>query len=242
MGISISRIEKEFILGNMDEKKFAVRVHGNRREKEGVILTINDEESLEIYSEDKDWDGFIKNDEVRVFFSYYGHVMTFNTTVKDIGETLVLVYPQGIHKNLQRKYERVPPPEDSSVSFMVKETRVEMKFPKTEEFDPVEEPEIHGNLDTGNLNQLMESFRDETESFSDVSRIVMFRGKEPESLEERIIAHTGKILHVESLRTGLPRGGHGEDSRIITESYLFPKKKEDAVLKELSVEDLRDFF
>jgi len=242
MGISISRIEKEFILGNLDEKKIPVRVHGIKKDHNGVILNINEGKWVEIFSEDKNWENYKKDEDVRIFFSYYGHVMTFNSKIMETGETVKIKYPDGIHKNLQRKYERVPPPENSSLTFTVKETRVEMKFPKTEEFDPVEEPEIHGNMDSQDLNQLMTSFRDETEKFTDYSKIIMFRGKDPGSLEERIIANTGKILYIESTRFGVPRGGAGDDTRIITESYLFPNKNEESILPELTIDELRDYF
>ena len=242
MGTAISRIEKEFILTNLDEKKITVKVHGDRKEHEGVVLNINEPEWIEFFNEDRTWEGFEKNENIRVFFSYYGHVMTFISKVMEVGETLKVKYPEGIHKNLQRKYERVPPPKESSISFTVKETRVEMEFPRTEEFDPVEEPEIHGNLDTQDLNQLISIFREETQEQSDINKIIMFRGREPKILEERIIAATGKILYIESTRKGVPRGGVNEDSRIITEKYLFPTKKEDYILPELTAEQLRDYF
>lgn len=242
MGSPISRIEREFILGALDEKKIPVTIHGDRKDGSAVILSTRPEEWIELFSPEKDLERFEPEENLRIFFSYYGHVMTFHSRVLHSGETLKVSYPDGIHKNLQRKYERVPPPVDCSLSFTVKETRVEMQFPKTEEYDPVDEPEIHGAFDTQDLNQLITTFREEASGFADSTQIVMFRGKDPENLEQRIVARTGKILYLPRMSQGLPRESSSGDSRLLTESYLFPSGRSGEILKELSVEALRDYF
>lgn len=241
MGNSISRIEKEFIFNLMDEKKISLAIHGDRKEASGIILNIQQNEWIEIYSDEKNLDQFDPEETVRIFFSYYGQVMTFTSRVITAGETLKITFPEGLHKNLQRKYERVPVPVESSLSFTVKETHVEMQFPKTDEFDPVERPEIHGRFDTQDINQLMAAFREEAGNIADFTNISMFRGKKLETLEERIIAQTGKNLYIPRMRYGLPKDS-SDDSRLLSESYLFPQGKSSEYLKELSLQELREHF
>ncbi len=242
MGITISRIEREFILKAMDEKKMPLKIHGSRKTAEGVILNTQDEEWLEIFQPGEDWQRFREDEPVRAFFSYFGHVMTFKSLVLKTGEVLRVKYPETIQKNLQRKYERVPPPEGSGISFKIKETRVEMEFPKSEEYDPVEEPELTDDLDIQNLSSLMEAFREAAVNFADSHSVKMFRGRHPETLEERIISQSGKILFLPKTSDGLPRDDvYGED-RILNEKMLFPEHQEQELLPELSAEDLRSHF
>jgi len=242
MGITISRIEKEFILKAMDEKKMPIKIHGKRKKCEAVILNIQDEKWIDLFDEQRAWDRFEKDEAVRIFFSYYGHVMTFHSVVIKVGEVLRIKYPDNIQKNLQRKYERVPPPDESRLSFKIKENKVEMQFPKSEEYDPVEEPELTDDLNIQDLNSLMSTFRETAELYCDSHNIKMMRGKVPENLEERIISQSGKILFLPKTSDGLPRDDEYGDDRIINEKFLFPEHGESEYLSELSPEDLRVHF
>lgn len=81
MGITISRIEKEFILKAMDEKKLPLKIHGTRKVADGVILNLQEEKWLDFFHENQDWESFEEGEPLRIFFSYFGHVMTFQSKV-----------------------------------------------------------------------------------------------------------------------------------------------------------------
>lgn len=117
-----------------------------------------------------------------------------------------------------------------------------MQFPKTEEYDPVDEPSLSDDLDIQNISSLMEAFRETVEHYADDNRIKMFRGKVPDSLEERIVAQSGKILYLPKTSEGIPREDIFGDDRIINEKFLFPEHHEAEVLPELEAEDLRIHF
>ncbi|MDR1894630.1 MAG: PilZ domain-containing protein [Spirochaetales bacterium] len=242
MGNSISRIEKEFILNHLWESRIPLSLHGSRKEVSGVIEDIDEGRGITILLDPKEGETFKPEETFRIFFSYYGQVMTFAARVLRPGQILKISYPDQIHKNLQRKYERVAVPGDASISFEVKETRVNLQFPKTEEFDPVDKPLIHGRFDTQDLAQLISAFKEETREMGDLTSITMFRGKDIETLEERIVAQTGKVLFIPRMRYGLEKEIGGKDSRFVTEAFLFPGGKPGNHLPDLELAVFREYF
>ena len=122
MGTGVSRIEQEFILTTVQDKHIPVQLHGDRKESDGRISSFNDRE-VEIELTKPFSPG--SDERIRVFFSYYGHIMTFASEIKKItSEKLIVGYPRGIYKHLQRKYERVAPPVDIQVFFQLENTKV----------------------------------------------------------------------------------------------------------------------
>ena len=99
MGNSISRIEREFIIKALDDNKFRLRMHGLRKEVEVVIINYKDEEWVEVYSKERNLETFSQGERIRLFFSYYGHVMTFNSTIISCDEEKArITYPENILK------------------------------------------------------------------------------------------------------------------------------------------------
>ncbi len=78
--------------------------------------------------DDKDKDIFKNDDQIKVYFSYFSHVMTFSGGIRKNLNELKVSFPDVIYKNLSRKYERVKPPEGSKIEFNVKGEKFELKF------------------------------------------------------------------------------------------------------------------
>jgi hypothetical protein len=224
MGIEIGRIEKEFILTAVFDKQMPVNVHGQKKERTGIITALSDSE-IEIESRVEGWEDFSKKEDVRIFFAYYGHVMTFHSTVLEVNDMLKVQYPASIHKNLQRKFERVPPPEGSTIDFEVEDLKVEMDYPKTEEFDPVVKLELSEQFEPSNIDALIGNFRKRMERYSDENTIQMFREKRPEHTEELLIAQTGKILFVPNTSESFPKDDILWDERVLTHETLVEIEK-----------------
>ena len=204
MGNMISRIEREFIIKALDDNKFPVKLHGARKETEVVILNYEDEKFIEVFSKDRDLADFRKGEAVRIFFSYYGHVMTFNAKIINCDEEKArLTYPELVLKNLQRKYERVQPPEGVELAFTVDNVKIELSFPESETFIRLEDLSDMDNFDTSSINNLIEEFRGIIRSHCDSESIIMFRDKKPESFEEKLVARTGRIFYMQSIYEGL---------------------------------------
>lgn len=214
MGVKISRIEKEFILKALDDSKEPLKIHGHRIQREGLLLEMKGDEFLEVFSERRDLDVFKSGEKLRFFFSFYGHVMTFDTEVVRAGEVLTVRMPDRIMKNLQRKYERVKP-EGVHLSFAVDDMRIELDFPKSEEYIDVSDfdtADLGEWEDTEDINDLVGRFREEAAKFSDVSRIIMFRSRKPQLFNELLVASKGQILYIpdmEKPEVGLPVDDEG---------------------------------
>ncbi|MBN2049952.1 MAG: PilZ domain-containing protein [Spirochaetales bacterium] len=220
MGLEISRIEKEFIIQALWDKKIPVEIHGRKNTVSSLVKGFDDD-TVELESTDEPYQDLSSGDRVRVYFSYFGNVMTFETRVIRAAEKLIVSFPKRILKNLTRKYERVPTPEDVELSFMIKETKVELTFPKTEEYDPVlpPQPDVSFNLDS--LVSLVDGFKREAGERADENNMLMFRDKRPEGFEEEIISRLGKILFIPSTSEAFPNTDLDTDGKIITRYMLY---------------------
>lgn len=241
MGFEISRIEKEFIIQALWDKKIPVEVHGLKLTIPGLVKNFDDD-TVEIASTEGNFDTFENGDLVRVYFSYFGNVMTFEAAVIRPADVLILSFPKRILKNLTRKYERVPAPQNIELSFLLKETKVELRFPKTEEYDPVIPPQVDQDFNTSSIQDLVNQFKKRAAGFSDENNIVMFREKEPKGFEEEIIARTGKCLFIPSTSDSFPMNDQDTDNKIITR-YMLYSDPEDIPegSGEISRENIEDY-
>lgn len=207
MGSAIGRIEKEFILNAVCDAQIEMRLHGfkvhgfakleNVGETGLSLIGVGDDESGESRDDNQEFIGssFPPGTEIRAYFSYYGHVMTFVSTVSSVsGATIILDFPQKIYRDLARKYERVVAPEGVSVTFEIEHKKVTLDYPVTEEYEEVEEPHISEGFDPQNLGSLINSLKTRTSDRASTCSVVMFREREPNTFEEKIISQTGKIL------------------------------------------------
>ena len=218
MGVGVSRIEQEFILTAVQDKHIPMQIHGARQESSGNV-TLLSESDVEITLDTPL--NASPDDRVRVFFSYFGHVMTFSSLVKRCSdEKVTLVYPSGIYKHLQRKYERVPAPSETTVSFQLESTKVELHFPKTESYDHVEEPVASQKFNPESISKLISAFRTSVAERCTENTITMFRGREPSSLEERTMVRTGRILYIASTQESFPESEESLGGQIITKDMM----------------------
>ncbi len=227
MGTQISRIEKEFVLNTVLDQQMELRLHGKQVEGRGVIERI-DEDTIVVKTRKNAQDRFPPGSAMRIYFSYYGHVMTLASKVRTADEDSIRIdYPTLIHKNLERKYVRVPSPPDSTVSFTIQETKVELNFPKSEEYDPVEPPEVSADFDMESLETLIDQFRENVRKYADRNKIEMFRERKPKGLEEQLIAQSGKILFIPNTAGRFPENDYQVGGRIITRAMLLQNERMD---------------
>ena len=215
MGIKINRIEKEFILNAVNDKKIDIHIHGNKIEITARIANV-EENYIELVSARDNWDEFYAGEEIRAFFGYFGHVMTFPAKVMEISENMKISVPKSMYRNLQRKYERVPKPQNINVSFIINDQRIELNFPKSEEYEAIEDIEYSEEWDTSNISKLIESFRIKMQEDNITECIKMFRENKPKEAWEFLIATSGKILYIPTFHDGIPADGTGLHPRILT--------------------------
>ncbi len=220
MGEKVGRIEKQYVLGVLCEQNMPMDVHGQEHQVKGTAVE-SEEDVLSIRCETDEGKLFKRKEQVRVYFSYFGHTMMFETKVVQPGRTLQVAVPPGLVKNLERKFERIPSPEGLSMSFEYKDVTVELSFPRSREYREVDEPLISEYFDTDEIQSLIEQFREKAQGMSEHNNIVMFRNREPNGFEEQLIADTGKSLFIPQLDRGLPRHGQIVQHPVITQD-MFP--------------------
>jgi len=231
MGIGLGRIEKEFILKAVADQGIPVRLFGAKMEKEVSVISY-DEEKIALVAEGETWEKFQPDDPVSLFFSYYGHYMTFNTRVRYTqGEKLYINFPQGIYKNLQRKFIRIQPPEGSKVEFLMKGTKIELDFPKTEEFNSADVLEYSNSFKSTDITELLSGFKEKIKTFVSSHKIIMFRDRDPEGFEEELISTYGRSLFIQSVDDGFPVEEPSAQAKTLT------KKDIEEALKRSGVQE-----
>lgn len=106
--------------------------------------------------------------------------MTFEGSILEGGEELLISIPNTVVKNLQRKFERVPPPEgDIHLSFDIASSRIELDFPRTSQFAQVDQEEMifSSVFDASSIQGLLEQFNQVIAQYAEVAKIRMFREK-----------------------------------------------------------------
>ncbi len=227
MGVSVGRIEKEFILTSVRDKQISVRVHARKIETDGQIKNF-DTAKIDFQNPEGEWAGLQEKDLIRVFFSYYGHTMTFETEVLSVeGDILRTKYPNNLVKNLERKYERVPPPKNVQASFVMKGKKFILDFPRSEEYNPAHKPEVDGDLRDESIQSLISGFREKVGKIASKNYIKMFREERPETLEEKLISRSGKVFFIPNTE------GYQFDNDTLGDTKLINRK----ILREVLLEE-----
>lgn len=219
MGEKVGRIEQEFLLGVITEQSIEMRVHGKDLQIHGTAVE-GEDGVITLKCDTAEGKMFKPGESVRIYFSYYGHTMMFETSVREPGEILTLKIPPGMVKNLERKFERIPRPPDLSMSFIHEDVRVQLSFPEGREYRQVDEPVVFEHFDAGRIENLVDQFREKSADYAEANTILMFRNREPRTFEEKLIVDTGKSIFLPQVDRGLPKSTDYSQQPIVTEEYF----------------------
>jgi hypothetical protein len=226
MGTEVGRIEKEFVFKSLVDDRVPCDVHAVRKEFACRFSGMS-EERLEMAPLEGKLDGINVGEEVRVFFYLKNNYHTFASRVLEITPAHVVVQqPPGVYKNLQRKFERVKLEGSLDVSFNLHGTKVELNFPKSERFSPVEPPEEDVTFDPKRIQEVVKTFRARMETVTTEAKIVMLRDKMPRIWEEKTIVRLGKSLWIPSTAEDFPSRDPFPDERVITKGELIRFEEE----------------
>ena len=226
MGTEVGRIEKEFVFKSLVDDQVPCDLHASRMEFPCRFSGIA-ENRLEMTPLEGKLEGLATGDEVRVFFYLKNNYHTFATRVLEVDPDRVVVQqPPGVYKNLQRKYERVRLQGSIDVSFSLHGTKVELNFPKSDRFSPVEPPEKDVTFDPRRIQEVVRTFRAKMETLTTDNKIVMLRDRMPRSWEEKTIVRLGKSLWIPSTAEDFPSRDPFPDERVITKSELIALEEE----------------
>jgi c-di-GMP-binding flagellar brake protein YcgR len=219
MATPVGRIEKEFLFNALFEEKIPIMYIRDRTEyrfkldqKAGEELVLRPERPL----------GKLKNHEKLPFkFNYRGQVIDF--TAELLAQKEELIYfktPATLYKNLDRNYLRVDAPSDIKILFTFRGDRYNLAFPKVSEYESISVNDLTKNLDPRNLTGLIKQIAGMLSNFADGYKIINFKDKKPETIEEKVVSETGKTLFIPSTVGFLPKTDPYPKKRIVTEELF----------------------
>ena len=227
MSTAVSRIEKEFILKTLSERAAPMEM---RYRNHWISCTLKEVNPADIVLKfvDIPKEPLRVGEKVDLFFKFRGARMTFRSHLIAFDqEEARVAFPKGIYRDLSRGYERVTPPGDVGISFLIQGEKVELNFPKSASYEAPEEPTATPNFDASKITNLLQAFREKARELASEHRIVMFRERKPETFEEQLIAHTGKIfLYPQSINPNVP-----EKDLVLSTKIL---SQEEVILSETS--------
>lgn len=237
MATSLKRIEKEFVLSSIRDERQRM-----------LLLAGNGEWPVEIRSLDSDFLvlshamplRLLRKGQIYEFrFVYREQGMAFRAKTLEVKDSLITVeMPKAVYKNLGRRYSRRTPPPELGVTFAFKGERYELAFPTTREFTTISAPEASSDFEPKDIRALIRDFNAKAESYASERSIVMFKERLPQSIEERIIIRTGKILYLPSSAGGLPLSDPFVPPRIITREMFGDFLREEGSREDLVEEEL----
>lgn len=219
MAVGLKRIEKEFLIKSIFDDQVPVTMNATGREESFVISRL--EKDFIVLKSRRKLEDVRKGQKGTFFVHHRGQVLNFTATILDVKEgNVTIALPESLYKNLRRKYARIPGPTDISVGFSFHGERYDMDFPKSEQFEPVDSPEFSEDFDSDNLKQLLEQFNAKAEEYCDEHKIVMFRENKPSTVEERVIAKTGKVVFIPSTLSDFPANDPYIKKKLITKQLM----------------------
>ena len=196
MSQRVQRIEKEFVFSNLLERKTPLEVHAGTL-RVGVVMTENSERQIRLVKMKSAEHRLRKGQEVSVYFRFRGKPMTFKSWVLDFNdESIVVRQPEYLYRELSRGFERIVHPRGLSVSFMMQGEQVNLNYPASETYEPVEPPDYDPGFDATKIADLMKNFRERAREYASESKIIMFRERQPQTMQELLVARSGRMLVV----------------------------------------------
>lgn len=219
MATPLGRIEKEFFMKSLFDEKLPVIFIKDRIE---YILRLDCPAGEElVFRPDRPMGKLKSKAKLPLVFDYRGQIIDFTVEVLSQKDELIFCKtPEMIYKNLDRNYLRVDAPSDLKILFTFQGDRYNLTFPKVGEYESVSSNDLGRDMDPGNLSELIKQITAMLSNFADGYKIVNFKEKKPETMEERLVAETGKTLFIPSTVGFLPKTDPYPKKRIITEDMF----------------------
>lgn len=219
MATPVGRIETEFLMKALFEEKLPIMYVKDRNEYTLLLAQPASEEL--VFSYDKPLGKLKNHSKLSLLFNYRGQVIDFNVEVQTQRDNLIYCKaPDTLHKNLDRNYLRVDIPSDLKILFTFRGDRYNLAFPKVQEYETISLEELGRNIDTRNLSGLIKQITGSLKNYADGFKIINFKDKKPETMEERVVSETGKTLFIPSTMGFLPKTDPYPKKRIVTEELF----------------------
>ena len=239
MAIPVKNIEREFLLSTALRER--AQVLCITEAGEWMVRMASISPTIIGFSHDIPLKLLRKGASCEFRYTIRDQTIAFRSTMMEPGEKRFGVsLPEKLYKNLSRKFVRLAPPKDLTASFTFAGERYDLKFPPSAAFVPTSEPEPSADFDSSDLRGLMGEFEDKALEIASERGIVMFKDRLPESVEERLVASSGRCFYLPTATSGIPRSDPFAARTILTrddflayfvESGLEPDFAEDEVVR-----------
>jgi len=128
--------------------------------------------------------------------------------------------PVNIPEKEERTFPRVSVPEKMQIHFSFQGDRYNLSFPKAAEFDTNDLDDLMENIDPRNLSGLIDQMAEWIKANANGYRLVIFKDIKPTTVEELLIAKTGKTLYLPSTNGSFPLDDPYPQKRIVTKEMF----------------------
>ncbi|MDR2742781.1 MAG: PilZ domain-containing protein [Treponema sp.] len=186
-------------------------------------------------------------------FDFRSRMISLSTQIISFrDEHIVAVLPEFLYMNLDRSYSRVPNPPDVKIQLLLSGERYSLAYPKVQEFEQeLSYGQVVKNVGPKNLTGLIAQMAEWINGYANGHRLTIFKDVRLASIEERIIAETGKALYLPSTLGSFPKTDPYPQKRLITEDIFRrymestgtdPKFLDDAVTRFIRAKFEAGFF
>lgn len=240
MATPIKRIEKDFLLKVLYDEQLPVLL---RHAKGEYMLLVERPPKQDIrFKANSALSGIKVGQKLEFFFDYRGQTITFASTVTECKDEFLSVEgPEFLYKNLSRSYSRITTPSDLKVIFSFKGERFNLAFPRTTDYEPATEPQYSDLFDPKDIKELVGQLSVYASEAATGHKLVMFKDKKPETLEERLVSQTGRVLFIPSTASSLPSVDPYPKGRLVTDEF-FRRYLESSGIDRLSVDEEANAF
>jgi c-di-GMP-binding flagellar brake protein YcgR len=199
------------------------------------------------FKADRPVEGVTVKEKITLMFDYKNIVIVFTVEVKtmDINSPhFITTMPDVLYKNLERSYSRVSIPEDIQVQFSFVEDRYFLPLHRIVDRKPEDSGDLLPDLDSSNFNDIMAHMGSWIQEYVDDYKLVLFKDAKLQSLEEQVLAATGKTLYLPSMQDQFPALGDDPKNILINEAifkqYLKHTCSDEAQVDDVIVQFLKD--
>jgi len=219
MATPVGRIEKELLLKTLFDGKLNVIFIKDRVE---YNLTLEQPATDEmVFHPDRPLGKIKSHSKLSLLFSYKGQVFEFAAELLAQKDELIFCKtPDAFYKNLDRDFLRVDAPSTLKIHVSLQGDSYNLEFPKISDYENITSESVVRNIDSKNLAVLIKQITTSFKNISDGFKIVTFKEKKPETIEEKIISESGKILFIPLTKNLLPKTDPYPNKRIITEDLF----------------------
>ena len=219
MATPITRIEREFLLKILYDEQIPITCLKNRVE---YILTMTKPVGDNIiFKSNRSLAGLKARKKLDLMFNHRNQVITFTAEVIIIKDDLITVVPpEFLYKDLDRSYSRVNTPPDLQVQFSFSGDRYSLSYPKIPVYELSDPEEFIQEINPQNLSGLIEQMASWIKGYADGYKLIIFKDVKPSTIEERIIAETGKTIYLPSTHGSFPSNDPYPRGRLITDELF----------------------